>query len=652
LVRALLDTGINPNFYVYYNSRTPLQTAIARKSIEMVQLLLDRGADVNTHFVAQRYNDVETPLNTAVKTGRLDLVQLLLRVGAHVNDPVPRRKKSALKLAVQTGRLNLVQLLLDAGAEVDGPSDTRSDHPRTALQAAADIGNLATVRLLLFCGADVNAPRAIDGRTALECAARSGNVDLTQLLLFHGAIDVIAALNEAGKSGNNHVVLYIIQSVMRSHGIADDAFGRTALQAATRCCDLGLVRTLLNCGVSVNSPPTDGDTGWRTALQTAVHHGDIKITKLLLDYGADINPTTLQAAVGGNCLQLVRILLNRGANVNAPASPGGNTALAEAAHRGNPEILQLLLDWGADMNTQGASMVSLAIGNVPIELLSSLLAAWQLARGGNLDWTVNQYKRTALESAVWCDDTGLVKLLLGYGAGDKSLALREATKFEKMNVEVVELLLASGAKVGCLDGESDYSVMTALGFVAIHGRVRILRLFLEHRTCLTANEKSQALQVAALSGTLEAVRLLLNHGANVNAAPFADFTGTALQGAAGNGDLEMVRLLLEAGADVESKTSSEDEQAHVFPEQGTALQSAAIAGSMSVVALLIENGADVNAPALGKYGRTALEGAAEHGRLDMVQLLLNLGVEVTGSRAIQFAREEGHDGVVALLEEA
>jgi ankyrin repeat protein len=73
---------------------------------------------------------------------------------------------------------------------------------------------------------------------------------------------------------------------------------------------------------------------------------------------------------------------------------------------------------------------------------------------------------------------------------------------------------------------------------------------------------------------------------------------------------------------------------------------------MSVVTELVQEGADVFAPAVGVHGRTAIEGAAEHGRLDIVQLLLNLGVEVAGSRAIQFARKEGHDGVVALLEEA
>jgi ankyrin repeat protein len=100
--------------------------------------------------------------------------------------------------------------------------------------------------------------------------------------------------------------------------------------------------------------------------------------------------------------------------------------------------------------------------------------------------------------------------------------------------------------------------------------------------------------------------------------------------------------LLERGAEVERSSISED-------EEGTALQFAAIAGSIVIVNELIQRGANVNAAPLGENGRTALEGAAEHGRLDMVQLLLNLEAEVQGSRALQFARKEGHDGVAMLL---
>jgi hypothetical protein len=149
--------------------------------------------------------------------------------------------------------------------------------------------------------------------------------------------------------------------------------------------------------------------------------------------------------------------------------------------------------------------------------------------------------------------------------------------------------------------------------------------------------------VAVKTGDRSVVQLLLHSGAEVNAPP-ADHNGrTALQAAAQQGNLELVRLLLDCHADVNGPPSA---------TRGiTALQGAAIIGVMSVVRVLLEKGADVNAASSRYQGRTAVEGAAEHGRLDIVQLLLNVGGDVEDSRAQEFARSEGHDGVVALLEQ-
>ena len=631
--------------------------------MEMVQLLLYRGADVNSHFVKHSFMSPETPLETAVETGRLDLVQLLLQAGAHINGLETGHGCAVLMFAAQTGRLDLVQFLLDAGAEVDGSPD--HDRPRTALQAAARIGNIKVVRLLLSYGAGVNVPGGeCEGRTALESAAHSGSVDITQLLLFHGAIDVIPALYDAGRSGHNQVVSHIIHSRMGSHGIVNDIFGSTALKASTLCGDFELVKTLLSCGISPDTPLTGGVASWHTALQLAASQGNIEIFDLLLSYGADLNApadahgayehgaTALQAAVRINHMQLVQILLNRGANVNAPASRWGATAIVAAALGKNSEMVQFLWDCGANINMHDLTKF---VGHVSLDFLRSLLDAWALASGGKLDWPRGQEHRTALVTAAGILDIGKVRLLLDYveyAANDKSWALRCVMNdvcnagCTTEHIEILETLLTSGAEVGHLDGDENREDITALEIAALEGNLPISLLLLEHWKGPTAHEKCQALQTAATQRKLDAARLLLDHGADINAPPLSSLKGarrTALQAAAGNSDLEMVRFFLEAGADVESKVPHED-------EQGTALQLAAIAGSMSVVTLLIEKGADVHAPALGEDGRTALEGAVEHGRLDVVQLLLNLGVEVAGTRAIQFAREEGHDGVVALLE--
>lgn len=141
----------------------------------------------------------------------------------------------------------------------------------------------------------------------------------------------------------------------------------------------------------------------------------------------------------------------------------------------------------------------------------------------------------------------------------------------------------------------------------------------------------------------------------MNARPWAhsywrgrSFGHSILEKAAFQGNLEITRLLLDSGADVEVTEDTCDSTTIESPGT-TALQYAAIQGHLSVVHELVSRGADVNAPAWSDCHRTALEGAAEHGRLDTVQFLINVQANVHTSRALQFARKEGHDAVVALL---
>jgi ankyrin repeat protein len=75
--------------------------------------------------------------------------------------------------------------------------------------------------------------------------------------------------------------------------------------------------------------------------------------------------------------------------------------------------------------------------------------------------------------------------------------------------------------------------------------------------------------------------------------------------AAWNGHLEIVKLLLEHGADVNAKMEG----------LGTALHLAASNGHLEIVKLLLENGADVNAKTEGGYGETAVEIANRKGHM-------------------------------------
>ena len=150
---------------------------------------------------------------------------------------------------------------------------------------------------------------------------------------------------------------------------------------------------------------------------------------------------------------------------------------------------------------------------------------------------------------------------------------------------------------------------------AIEGHLEVVHLLLEAGADENAasTDGATALMVAAFRGHLEVVRVLLEAGADKHAATHDG--ETALVVAAYQGHLEVVRLLLEAEADPNMAT-----------EDGlTALIAAAINGHLEVVRLLLEAGADKNAAKAD--GATALIAAAGNGHLDVVRLLREAGAE-------------------------
>ena len=99
---------------------------------------------------------------------------------------------------------------------------------------------------------------------------------------------------------------------------------------------------------------------------------------------------------------------------------------------------------------------------------------------------------------------------------------------------------------------------TALHLAAFFSHPEAVRLLLDRGADPSAVATSdqvgpvQPLHSAAAAGGLDSVRLLLEHGADVNARQGGGFT--ALHAAAANGDTELARLLLAGGADATAKT--------------------------------------------------------------------------------------------------
>lgn len=176
IVKELLSRGAVYR-ETYFRSVTTLQQVAGVGYEEILQLMIEAGADVNAPAAVD--DNGYTALCAAAKGGHEGVVEILLGAGA---DPNIQNKDgggcTALQAAAKEGHKAVVEGLLTAGADVD--ASICDDSP---LQAAATAGHSVIVEMLLGAGADVHA----DGDAALAAAMKAGQEAVIVILLKEGA---------------------------------------------------------------------------------------------------------------------------------------------------------------------------------------------------------------------------------------------------------------------------------------------------------------------------------------------------------------------------------------------------------------------------------------------------------------------------------
>ena len=165
---------------------------------------------------------------------------------------------------------------------------------------------------------------------------------------------------------------------------------------------------------------------------------------------------------------------------------------------------------------------------------------------------------------------------------------------------------------------------------------------------LVASACASPLHQAAERGDVQAVRALLDQGAQVNEEGDPGdkwLHATALHWAAARGHLQVMELLLDRGADVNV----------TIGHNQTPLHWASGTGQLKAVQLLLERGAEINAKTA--YGDTALHEAAKGGHQQVVRLLLERGAMAGdtnryGETPAAVAKDGGHLALAQMLEQA
>ncbi|KAJ7138321.1 ankyrin repeat-containing domain protein [Mycena epipterygia] len=191
LVCLLLEKGAQING----ENGLPLCVASRKGYIEVVQILLENGADAN-----RAAGEDGSALQAASAYGHTEIVRLLLENGANVN-AMGGKYGGALQAAaswesdfrfyrdgVPAHRTELVRLLLDNGADINGENGA-------PLYAASRKGHTEVVQMLLENGADPNAAGGEDG-SALQVASKLGYTQIVQALLKYGTWPVEVEIKE------------------------------------------------------------------------------------------------------------------------------------------------------------------------------------------------------------------------------------------------------------------------------------------------------------------------------------------------------------------------------------------------------------------------------------------------------------------------
>jgi len=165
-VKLLLIMGADINNRT--NSTYPLYEACARGYVEMAQVLIDRGANVNTQ--KNRWQVDSTPLHIACGHGHTEVARLLLEAGADVN--VNGGWGTPLNRACEHDSVEIAALLLEAGVDLD----VRNADGNTALHLACKTGRVGITRLLLEKGANTGKKNKL-GVTALGYAMTLNETD-------------------------------------------------------------------------------------------------------------------------------------------------------------------------------------------------------------------------------------------------------------------------------------------------------------------------------------------------------------------------------------------------------------------------------------------------------------------------------------------
>ncbi len=578
-VRLLLAAGANVNIRVPL-CHSALMYAVIFFKIDVARVLLQAGADVDLEGILGG-----SPLSHACTIRYVAMVETFLNEAKVIN---PSKIIDLLNQEVSDNEIKrlLKDYLYKKGIRVDSKGGSSPD-------SGAEVRRELEESMRQFYGR--SSPAAAPNRTSIPYTLQKFDENTKKFFAaaYRGDINELRARLDAGVNVNTfnhnhftalieaschgHLAAVILLLVKGADVNACNRFGETALSLAASMGHETIVEILMIYGADLEKKDLDE----KTPLFLAMENEHMEVMRRLLKGGASFTPETLIKISKLGRPNAVRALLDT-QDPKVTKQEALNAALLGVSEKGHVEMMELLLDRGADLNARDRFS-----GNTSFMLC---------AKGGHFKGVQELLRRGADYRLKNKDGESAYEMT-------KASRLFEVRQHLRSLRELDEDALMKAAKLG------DTKKLHELVEKGVDIKCEICQ--------------PGPLRVACEQGHLEFVKALFSLGAEVSSvepqSPERRNHDREIHAACKNRQTEIIRLLVSKGVDVNAKGEREL----------TPLMEASENGQLATVELLIGLGARVND--LNCDGWNALMYASRNGHLRIGQALLAAGADVRAS---------------------
>jgi ankyrin repeat protein len=612
-IRTTLPSYIWPAFLV----RRASWIGYAR----VVHALIEAGADLSGSDGAA-FGQCSS--HVAARNGQVEVVKLLVKHDERLVHALDEKKRTVLSYATMHGSVQMVKVLLENGA----PANESKLIP---ISNACSHGAHAAVRVLLEHGAQTETTQdEPDWWPPLHEAILEGAYRCVQVLLEFNADPNYegpdgTALQAAVTHNQIEIVKLLVEHDADVNRRRDEDTKTAVHNAISLKSDMTIARYLVEKGADVNLR-----TSLSSPLFSACLNNNADMVRLLLEKGANVNDvfdgiwTPLHGAY--NSAVVTRLLLEAGALVDRVLEKSGRSPLFLAAEWGQTDVVEVLLEYNADVNLQ----YLLQEEEDSMSGFTPLVATLSEKHGGAARLLLEAGADTSVKPTngllplTYAKTTELLRMVLEFRP---DLTLRDTDGDTVLNaimhrptIELadVKLLVHAGIDVNAANKDGRTTLHKAIDWDELDIARFLLRRGADIE--LSALNAGTPLHLACWSGSLAGVRLLKDAGADINIVNA--YFGSPAQAVCGRSSplvsnfnvvertmLDMLRCLSESSS------------------------SPAAAGGTAMKL-------DVNA-AGGLFG-SALGAACYHATVPVIEFLLNIGAltdtcDQAGRRPIHFA---------------